>query len=183
MITTIVTVSLALVLGEAGQAPAAYHCPQCHGTHAYPAQPGNYPHYQKGHLGSGGFILPNGPGYGWGFPNKNPDGFGWFDPGPLLPLGANRTTEYFFPRYLVAPPEQMFLGTYYNPYINRGQRYLPYTGDGGCHPMGGPPLDSAITPVRPYSALSGAKPVTSVPRLNGRVDAPIENSGKTGLTP
>ena len=26
---------------------------------------------------SGGWILPPGPGYGWGFPNGNPDGYGW----------------------------------------------------------------------------------------------------------
>jgi hypothetical protein len=75
------------------------------------------------------------------------------------------------------------MGTYYNPFVNRGQRYLPYTGNGGCHPMGGPPLASAETPVRPYSSLSDVAPVTRIPRLNGRVQAPVENSGKTGLTP
>jgi hypothetical protein len=75
------------------------------------------------------------------------------------------------------------MGTYYNPYVNRGQRYLPYTGNGGDHPMGNAPLASAMTPVRPYSSLSNTPPVTRVPRLNGRVEAPWENSGKTGLTP
>jgi hypothetical protein len=75
------------------------------------------------------------------------------------------------------------MGTYYNPYVNRGQRYLPFTGNGGDHPMGGPPLASAITSQRPYSTLSNTAPVTAVPRLRGRVEAPWENSGKTGLTP
>ena len=46
--------------------------------------------------GSGGWILPPGPGDGWGFPNNNPDGYGWSDPGPFLPLGADRTAEYYF---------------------------------------------------------------------------------------
>jgi hypothetical protein len=75
------------------------------------------------------------------------------------------------------------MGTYYNPYVNRGQRYLPYTGNGGEHPMGGPPLASAMTPIRPYSSLSNTPPVIQVPRLNGRVESPWEPSGKTGLTP
>jgi hypothetical protein len=75
------------------------------------------------------------------------------------------------------------MGTYYNPYVMRGQRYLPYAGNGGCHPVGGPPLDTALTQVRPYSSLNDTKAVTPIPRLNGRVLAPVENSGKTGLTP
>ena len=75
------------------------------------------------------------------------------------------------------------MGTYYNPYVMRGQRYLPYTGNGGWHPMGGPAPDTAITSVTPYSSLTNNRPVTRVPRLNGRVEAPVENSGKTGLTP
>jgi hypothetical protein len=98
-------------------------------------------------------------------------------------MGANRNPEYYFPHYFSAPAIQMFMGTYYNPYVNRGQRYMPYTGNGGDHPMGGPPLDTARTLVRPYSALTNNKPVVRVPRLNGRVEAPVDNSGKTGLTP
>src|SRR4051812_15609736 len=167
MVTTIVTLTLALALGGAGQCPDASRCPQSH---------------HHGH-GSGGYVEPPGPGNGWGYPNGARDGYGWHDPAPYLPLGADRTAEYYFPRYYAVPPEQAFMGTYYNPYINRGQRYLPYTGNGGCHPMGGPPLASAETPVRPYSVLTNVAPVAPIPRLNGRVQAPIENSGKTGLTP
>ncbi|MGZ3432027.1 MAG: hypothetical protein ACXWN0_09950 [Isosphaeraceae bacterium] len=173
MTTTIVTITMALALGGTGQCPDPARCPYGQQQHD---------HHGSGH-GSGGWILPPGPGDGWGFPNKNPDGYGWSDPGPLLPLGADRTAEYNFRRYFAVPLDQACPGTYYNPYVNRGQRYLPYTGNGGCHPMGGPPLDSARTSVRPYSSLSNDRPVVQVPRLNGRVEAPVDNSGKTGLTP
>ena len=152
------------------------------GSGTMPLRPAAAHHHGSGH-GSGGWILPPGPGDGWGFPNNNPDGYGWSDPGPFLPLGADRTAEYNFRRYFAVPLDQACPGTYYNPYVNRGQRYLPYTGNGGCHPMGGPPLDSARTPVRPYSSLTNNRPVVQVPRLNGRVEAPVDNSGKTGLTP
>jgi hypothetical protein len=172
MSTTIVTITLALALGGTGQCPDPARCPRCGQRRPYQCSDG-----------PGRWVQPPGPGDGWGFPNNNPDGFGWHDPGPLLPLGADRDSEYFFPRYYVAPVDQMFMGTYYNPYWNRGQRYIPYTGNGGCHPMGGPPLDSALSAVRPYTSLTNNRPVVPVPRLNGRVEAPVDNSGKTGLTP
>src|SRR3954469_25556925 len=86
------------------------------------------------HTNTGGRILPNGPGYGWGFPNGNPDGYGYVDYGTDLPLGANRTAEYYFPRYFAVPAVQAFFPTYYNPYFTRGQRYVPYAGAGGEHP-------------------------------------------------
>jgi hypothetical protein len=171
MTTTIVTFTLALALFGTGQCPDPARCPLR-----------QLPHHH-GHGGSGGWIQPDGPGDGWGFPNGNPDGFGWYDPAPYLPLGANRTDTYYFPRYFSLPPEQAFMGTYYNPYVMRGQRYLPYTGNGGCHPMGGPPPDTAVTEVKPYSSLNNTRSVTPVPHLRGRVEAPVENSGKTGLTP
>ena len=47
----------------------------------------------------GVYIVPPGPGDGWGFPNDNPDHYGWVDYGVYLPLGADRTAEYYFPRY------------------------------------------------------------------------------------
>jgi hypothetical protein len=170
MTLSAITITMALALGSAGQCPDPSRC--SHGQ------------YQHSHLkGSGGWVLPDGPGDGWGFPNGAPDGYGWFDAAPLLPLGGNRTPEYYFPRQFALPPEQAFMGTYYNPYLNRGQRYIPYTGSGGDHPAGGAPLDSARTPVNPYTTLNTRKPLFAVPRLNGRVEAPIENSGKTGLTP
>src|SRR3954451_24101419 len=92
-------------------------------------------------LHSNGPVNPPGPGYGWGFPNGNPDGYGWWDHGVNLPLGctADRTAEYFFPRYYSLPAEQMFFPTYYNPYVNRGQRDIPYAGCGGGPPIGGAP--------------------------------------------
>ena len=131
----------------------------------------------------GGRILAPGPGMGYGFPNGNPDGYGWYDHGTALPLGADRTAEYFFPRYLSAPPDQLFFPTYYNPYVNRGQRYIPYAGCGGDHPMGGPPLGSASTPVHPYSSSAGSGPQIPLPNFSGRVEAPPISSGGTGLTP
>jgi hypothetical protein len=173
MVTTFITMTLSLALARSGQCPDPARCPH-----------GLAEHRHLVNCRSGGFILPPGPGAGWGFPQGEPGGTGWYDPGTFLPLGADRTTDYFFPRYLAVPPEQGFMGTYYNPYWNRGQRYIPFTGNGGWHPMGGPAPDSAISPIRPYSALSGARPVAPVPRLRGRVEAStLDNSGKTGLTP
>ena len=98
-----------------------------------------------------GGVMPPGPGYGWGFPNGNPDGYGWHDTGAYLPLGANRTPEYYFPRYYSVPAEQLLLQSYFNPYLSRGQRYIPYAGCGGAHPAGGPPTGSALLPSNPTS--------------------------------
>jgi hypothetical protein len=128
-------------------------------------------------------IVPPGPGLGWGFPNDNPDHYGWVDYGIDLPLGADRTAEYYFPRYMAVPPSQMFLQTYYNCFETRGQRYIPYCGDGGDHDMGGPPAASNALPISPYADLNDSQPVTPVPRLNGRVEAPTLPSGGSGLTP
>lgn len=131
----------------------------------------------------GGWILPPGPGYGWGFPNGNPDGYGWFDVGYYLPIGADRTPDYYFPRYFAVPPDQLLLPSYYNPYLTRGQRYIPYAGCGGLHPMSGPPQGSAVMPVHPYRESLGAGPTVRVPAFNGNVEAPPINAGSTGLTP
>ena len=128
-------------------------------------------------------IVPPGPGDGWGFPNGAVDGYGWVDYGYLLPLGANRTPEYFFPRFLAVPPAQMFPQTYYNCFETRGQRYIPYAGDGGDHPMGGPPLSSSHLPVSPYTAHPDDTPLVTVPRLNGVIESPPLSSGSSGLTP
>ncbi|GAC1447569.1 MAG: hypothetical protein NVSMB9_29890 [Isosphaeraceae bacterium] len=130
-----------------------------------------------------GRILAPGPGYGWGFRNGNPDGYGWFDPGTALPLGANRTPEYYFPRYNALPPPQLILPGYYNSYVTRGQRYLPFAGCGGEHPAGGPPVGSAYTPTHPYLDTLGNGPSVAVPAFSGRIEAPPVNSGGTGLTP
>ena len=165
MTSTIVILALALA-GGAGAGPgSAPSCP-------------NYPHQH-----SGGRIVADGPGDGWGFPNNNPDRYGWVDYGTALPLGANRTIDYYFPRYLAIPPNQAFLPTYYNPYIMRGQRYLPYAGCEGAHPAGGPPIASAMTPFHPYHDSIGHGPQITIPPFSGRIDAPPVNSGATGLTP
>jgi hypothetical protein len=164
MTATIVTVSLTLALSSfgLGHQPADYHH---HHHHAY------------------SHIVPPGPGNGWGFPNDNPDHYGWVDYGVDLPLGADRTADYFFPRYFAVPPEQMFIQSYYNTYVTRGQRYIPFCGAGGEHPMGGEAPANASLPVSPYAASPDSEPVVTVPRLNGRVEAAPLPSGGSGLTP
>src|SRR3954471_12754940 len=111
------------------------------------------------HRQGGGRIMPPGPGPGWGFPNGNPDGYGWVDYGTYLPLGADRTPDYFFPRYYSTPPAQLLFPAYYNRYVMRGRRTIPYTNGGGAHPAGGPPLGPAWTPVHPYAGATGNQPV------------------------
>jgi hypothetical protein len=154
--TLAIVVALAFAIGSTGQGHGCAHGP---------------------------YILPDGPGYGWGFPNGNPDGYGWVDNGIYLPLGANRTAEYFFQRYYAVPVDQMFLPNYYNPYVTRGQRYLSYAGCGGAHPAGGPAIASANTPEHPYNETIGTGPRVSLPGFSGRIEAPPINSGGTGLTP
>ncbi len=136
------------------------------------------------HHHHGGFITPPGPGYGWGFPNGNPDGYGWVDYGRTLPLGGDRTSDYFFRRVYAVPATQAFLPTYYNPYIMRGQRYLPFSGCGGAHPAGGPPTGLARTPYDPYEeTIRNANPVVQPPQFTGRVEAPPQPAGGSGLIP
>jgi hypothetical protein len=160
MTSLIVSLGLVLAAGSTGQAHA--HCAHCQ---------------------AGGRIMPPGPGYGWGFPNGNPDGYGFWDAGDRLPLGADRTADYFFRRYFSVPADQMFLPNYYNPYLTRGQRFVPYTGCGGWHPAGGPPQGSATTPLHPYNETLGTGPRVAIPPFTGRVEADPVNSGATGLTP
>ncbi|WP_165064577.1 hypothetical protein [Paludisphaera rhizosphaerae] len=180
MTAAIITLGLALAVGGVGQSVACEGCAYQQGHHHH----GVVGHGHGGGHRSAGWVLPDGPGDGWGFPNGDPNNAGWYSPGVYLPLGANRTADYYFPRYFTVPPEQMFPGTYYNPYVDRGQRYLPFAGAGGDHPAGGVPLDSAITPVQPYTSMDGSRPTTTVPTLRGRVDAPpLPASGGTGLTP
>jgi hypothetical protein len=157
MTSTIVSMTLALAMGSTGGA-FRYHGPVPR-------------------------ILPPGPGYGHGFPNGNPDGYGWFDYSTWVPLGADRTPEYYFPRYFAVPADQAFLPTYYNPYQSRGQRYITFTNCGGWHPAGGPPMASSEMPVHPYRDTIGSGPRVQLPTFSGRVEAPPINSGGSGLTP
>jgi hypothetical protein len=170
--TMLLAVALVLAAGSGGHALAGP-----------PAVWNKTGHHHNRYAGPWKWTLPDGPGYGWGFSNGNPDAYGWFDHGVLLPLGANRVGEYYFPRYYALPPEQAFLQSYYNPYITRGQRYVAYVGCGGLHPAGGPPTGSAETPVHPYQDTIGSGPRISIPSFNGRIEAPPVNSGATGLTP
>ena len=135
------------------------------------------------HHGPGGNILRDGPGNGWGFPNGAPDGYGWVDYGYALPLGANRTPDYYFPRNFSLPAVQLVPSTYYNPYVTRGQRYLSYSNCGGWHPAGGLPPASAETPIHPYSDQVNNRPVVAPPRFTGRVEGTAIPSGGTGLIP
>jgi hypothetical protein len=131
----------------------------------------------------GNHVMPPGPGYGVGFPNGNPDGYGWVDFKDYLPLGADRTPDYFFRRYYALPPEQVVMPTYYNPYVTRGQRYISYAGCGGNHPMGGAPVGSSATPVHPYHNAVNMTPLVNPPRYNGRTESDPVPSGGSGLIP
>jgi hypothetical protein len=128
-------------------------------------------------------VQPPLPGYGAGFPNGNPDGYGYFDHGTNLPMTADRTGEYYFPRYLAVPANQLFLPNYYDPYVSRGQRYLPFAGCGGPHPASGAPTGSAMESVHPYEDTLNTTPRIPAPRFNGRVEATPVNPGTTGLRP
>ncbi len=169
MASAIVTLALAFAASSAGQ---GYYSPAT-----------SHPYNQHPLLAPGGRILAPGPGLGWGFRNGNPDGVGWFDHGTALPLGSDRVAEYYFPRYHALPPNQLFLPSYYNAYVTRGQRYLPYAGAGGEHPAGGYPMGSSSTPVHPYQDTIGNGPKLNVPAFTGRVGAQPIPSGATGLTP
>lgn len=136
-------------------------------------------HYPR----TGGHILPPGPGYGWGFPNGQPDGYGYADYGVYLPLGADRTPDYYFPRNFALPPSQSVPQTYYNPYVTNGQRFIPFTNCGGAHPSGGAPRATAVLPIHPYQNLVGGQPVVTPPRFSGRVESAPVPSGGSGLIP
>jgi hypothetical protein len=111
--------------------------------------------------------VADGPGLGWGFKNGNPDGYGYVDYGDALPLGANRTADYFFGRQYAFTPQTMFMPTYYNPYLMRGQRYIPYVGAGGEHPFGVAPQGLSTT-TTPTGEMPAQAPRLAVPVFNGR---------------
>lgn len=155
-----------------------------------PAVTGTAGHHHHGHHGwlcvGRGEVMPPGPGYGWGFVNNNPDGYGWVDYGTRIPLGADRTSEYFYQRKFSVPAPQAFMPTYYNPYVSRGLRFVPYVGAGGEHPAGRAPTGSAILPMYPYEEFLRSQPAPGsqpTPRFGGRVEAPPGPSGSSGLLP
>ena len=129
-------------------------------------------------------VLPPQPGFGVGYANGNPDGYGYVDVADRLPLTADRTPDYYFRRYNAVPATQMFFPSYYNPYISRGQRFIPFAGCGGPHPMSKPAVISAEEPVHPYnSTLNNTPQTTEAPTFTGKVEAPPVNPGSTGLRP
>ncbi len=168
MTSTAISLALALALGATGD----------HGAH--PRQGWLARHYAQR---TGGYILGPGPGNGWGFPNGNPDGYGWYDLGPRLPIAGGRTADYYFRRYYSVPAEQLFISTYYNPYVSQGQRYIPYSNCGGPHPASGLPYGSAVLSMHPYNDTLGTGPRVPIPSFTGRVEAPPINTGNSGLTP
>src|SRR4051794_12500356 len=123
------------------------------------SDPAEWHHHSYPYGHGAGRIMPPGPGYGWGFPNGNPDGYGWVDYNTYLPLGADRTPDYFFLRNYSLTAEQTIPSTFYTPYYPRGQRYIPYAACGGDPPAGGPALDTAATPARPYQNAIGTRPL------------------------
>lgn len=133
---------------------------------------------------SNNHVLPPLPGNGAGFMNGNPDGYGWYDVGDRIPLTADRTSDYFFRRYFSVPASQAFFPTYYNPYVTRGQRFIPFTGCGGPHPASGPPKQSAELPVHPHAdTVNNSQPAAAPPNFSGRVEAAPVSPGSTGLRP
>lgn len=194
MIGTIAPLAMALALTAPGGLLGHRHADgQPMRVHNVPL-PSAYPydkHPPCGHSGcfnceGCGNILPPGPGYGWGFPNGAPDGYGWVDYGEKLPISADRTPDYFFRRYFAFTPQVMFFPTYYNNYLQRGQRYIPYTNCGGgtcCgwHPFSGPPMGSSYTPPDQAATNARTEPVLPPPVFQGRVETPP--SGRETTSP
>ena len=131
----------------------------------------------------GGSNHAAGTGLRMGISQRQHDGYGWYNTAGYLPIGADRTPEYYFPRYLSALPTQLFMPTYYNSYVSRGQRYVPYVACGGWHPAGGGPTGSSRMPRHPAEDEAAGRPEIPYPRYSGRVQAMPINPGRTGLTP
>ena len=127
------------------------------------AAPAHYPDVEsKVKFYHGGFIEAPGPGHGWGFPDSAPDGYGWRDPAGLLPVYSGRDPEYYFPRYLAVPPIQAFSPNYFNPYLTRGQRYIPYS----AFPSFGTEM-----PYNPYAESLSNDLKVPVPSFKGKAEA------------
>ena len=191
MTAAFVALSLGLAINSTGQGPgnapqsAPYYIPQPNTPNGPQSLPYYYPYQKKHerHPRITNWILPPGPGDGWGFPNGFPDGYGWFDHSPYLPLNADRTAEYYFPRYYVVPPEQMFFPTYYNP--------MRPGASGTCltSPAAGRTRPAGRRRARPTCRSGRMRrcPARSrSPRCRGSTagaEAPFIPSGTSGLTP
>ncbi len=160
MTATIVAVSLTLAMNSFGLGYAPLDA-----TQIYPYQARHISHHVD-------HIMPPGPGYGWGFPNDNPDHYGWVDYGVDLPLGADRTPEYYFPRFLAVPPEQMFLQTYLQlPSKPAASAIFRIAAPAATIRWADRRSSRPRCRSLPMPTLNDDKPVTPVPRLNGRVEA------------
>ncbi len=146
------------------------------------------------HRNPNNHVQPPLPGYGAGYPNGNPDGYGWYDHGVYLPLTADRTPEYYFPRYLSVPATQSFLPNYYNPYVSRGpeihpvhglrrpspgERAAPGVGDGRDASLQGDPQRDAEGHRAPVQRAGGGP--AGQPRLER--PSPLTDRGSTIVRP
>jgi hypothetical protein len=130
-----------------------------------------------------GGILPPGPGLGWGFPNGNPDGYGFWDQGQKNAVCTGRTAEYYVQRYMMLPPQQLIFPQYFNPYVMRSQRYIPFTGCNGCHAFSAEISPTTLS-MKPYDEGPSAQTkVVNLPRFNGVSETAPINSGSSGLLP
>lgn len=168
-----------------GMAVGQVHDPRLMPPPPILVSPGEAPRHvgHRHHPSEASGILGPGPGDGWGFPNGAPDGYGWYAPGADLPLGADRTPEYYFPRYFTVPAQTMFFPTYFNKYVSRGQRYLPWAGCGGMHPVGQPPEGPARLSMHPYDEATARGPVVGVPEFGGEVEARPITPGESDMIP
>ena len=112
--------------------------------------------------------MPARPGLRLGLPQRQPRRLRLVSTtASYLPLGADRTPEYYFPRYFAVPADQMFLPTYYNPYVTRGQRLHPVRRLRRRPPGGRARRSaSAMTPVHPYNDTLGSGPRVARPDLH-----------------
>lgn len=189
MLGSIATATLALAVGFNGGlfsfgGTEVTRVPAGHGTYADQARIAGQARMHGHPSGPNYMVTPPGPGLGWGFQNGNPDGYGWVDYGTTVPLGADRTPDYFFRRQYTVPLSQAIPQLYYNAYVTRGQRYLPFAGCGGEHPAGGPPPGPSTLPITPYEDVTrNAAPVVPPPAFNGRSEGVVEPSGTGGRLP
>lgn len=137
-----------------------------------------------GHAPFEGGELGPGPGAGWGFPNGNPDGYGFWSQGHKLAICQGRTTEFYVQRYMMLPSCQLLFPQYFNPYVMRSQRYIPYTGCvGGCHPFSDPIIPTTLS-MKPYDeGPVSTQPVVNMPRFVGVTESEPINSGSSGFLP
>ena len=104
------------------------------------------------------------------------------DYGVDLPLGADRTAEYYLPTLLRCSSGSDVYSDVLQPIRDARPALYSLLGAGGDHPAGGPPTGSAALPVTPYADEPNT-PVVRVPRLSGSVEAGPLPSGGSGLTP